>query len=215
MTTREYLHTSNIEPMQLAELLGYKSTQMITKRMDEEMPERWVRKLEELSDLGVVPENADSDANKDNDSEREPKISDDDLHDWINPDGRDNDKPPNVNATLTGNEVIGPQQIKLSTIKGYIEMVYGGAEALAQSRGDLIAAETINKYKPEYVEAWMDYIKFDPRIMKYLEQLQIGTPLGNLIGIHAISIGAYVLARVTAKEIANLAAQEHNPETEL
>lgn len=214
MKTSEYLFTANLTPEKLAELLGYKSTQMIKKRMDEEMPERWVRKLDELSDLGMVSETADSETSE-NDSEREPPITDEAINDWITSDGRAEDKDPNINNANAGIEVIGPQQIKLSTIKGYVEMVYGGAETLARTRGDDIAAETIHAYTPQYVEAWMDYIKHDERVLRYLEQLNIGTPLGNLIGIHAISIGAYVLARVTAREIAANAAANGTGETEL
>lgn len=209
MTTKEYLNQANITPDELAVLLGYKTTSMISKKMDEEMPERWTRKLDELSDLGIVSETADKETIE-SDSERESKITDDDINDWISSEGRVEDKDPNLNATNTGTNVIGPQQIKLSTIRGYVEMVYGGAETLARTRGDEIAADTIQAYTPQYVEAWMDYIQHDSRILKYLEQLQIGTPVGNLIGIHAISIGAYVLARVTAREIAANASTNGN-----
>lgn len=209
MKTSEYLSQANIDAEKLAELLGHKTTATIYKKMEEEMPERWVRKLDELSDLGIASETADQEATE-KDSEREPNITDEDINSWISSDGRESDKNPNLNQLDVGNAVIGPQQIKLSTLKGYIEMVYGGAETLCKARGDEIAAETIHAYTPQYVEAWIDYIKTDERILKYLEQLNIGTPLGNLIGVHAISIGAYVLARVTAKEIAaNAAANGH------
>jgi len=192
MTVREYLHSSNLDPEGLAEILGYKTTSPITKRMDEELPERWAQRLEDLSDLNIAPA-------PDN---NESRITDEQLNDWIDSPGRADDKDPNINETNSGNEVIGPQKIKLKTIQMYVEMIYNGAESLARSRGDEIAAETINRYTPSYVEAWMDYIKYDERILKYLEMLNVGTPLGNLIGIHAVSIGAYTLARITAKEIA-------------
>lgn len=211
MKTRDYLARANITPDEMAIHLGYKTTSMITKKMDEEMPDRWVRKLDELSDLGIVSTTADEETTED-ESEREPKITDDDINDWITSDGRAEDKDPNLNATNTGSQVLGPNQIKLSTIEGYVKMVYGGAETLARTRGDEIAADTIQAYTPQYVEAWMDYIKHDSRILKYLEQLNLGTPVGNLIGIHAISVGAYVLARVTAKEIAANAAANGNGE---
>lgn len=215
MTVKEYLHQANINSGQLAEILGYKSTSPITKRMDEEMPERWTRRLDEMADLGLAPIDAANGATESKESERESNISDDALNDWINAEGRAEDKDPNVNNTNLGAEVIGPQKIKLTTIKGYIEMIYGGAESIARARGDEIAAETINKYTSEYTEAWLDYIKYDERILKYLEQLQIGTPLGNLVGIHAISIGAYVLARITAKEIAAISNANGETEQEL
>lgn len=218
MTVKEYLYTANLSAEQLAELLGYKSKSTVTKRMDEEMPERWARKLEELSDLGVAPNPAAGNGEtSDNSSEREPKLTDDQINDWLKDDGRADDKDPDLKKVENrGNEVIGPQQIKLSTIEGYIKMVYGGAESLCRSRGDVIAAEVINKYTDEYADAWIEYIKYDSRILQYLEALQIGTPLGNLIGIHAISIGAYTLARITAREIAaaNAAAERAREEEE-
>lgn len=217
MTVKEYLHGSGLNELQLAEILGYKSTAPITKRMDDELPERWVRKLEEVSGLGMAHDSAaESGEPAEESSEREPKLTDDQINDWISSEGREEDKDPNVNKVeSSGIEVIGPQQIKISTIKGYIEMIYGGAESIARSRGDDIAAEVIHKYTPEYSEAWIDYIKFDSRILKYLEALQIGTPIGNLIGIHAISMGAYVLARVTAREIAAANAAAEREESQV
>lgn len=218
MKVREYLYRTEMDPEKLAELLGFKSSAVIFKRMDEELPKRWVRKLENLSELGMASSTpaATEEVNSDNESEARTQITDEQISDWISSDGRSEDKDPNINNVPgSGMEVIGPQKIKLTTIKGYIEMMYGGAESLARARGDLIAAETIHQYTPEYTEAWIDYIKYDERILKYLEALQIGTPLGNLIGVHAISVGAYVLARVTAKEIAANAAANGNGETEL
>ena len=218
MTVKEYLFTANLTEDRLAELLGYKTTSPIMKRLDEEMPSRWTRKLEELADLGVAPiPAAGNGETSDDDSERESKISDEQINDWLSSEGRAEDKNPNVNQVENSYpEVIGPQQIKLKTIQGYIEMIYGGAESLARSRGDDIAAETIHRYTPENVEAWIEYIKYDSRILHYLEQLQIGTPLGNLIGVHAISIGAYALARITAREIAAAnAATERAREADL
>jgi len=199
MTTKEFLYVNQIDEDQLAKLLGFKTSQSIKKRMDEEMPERWVRKLDNIS--GTVDSSETASDEPTNESEREPKLTDEEINQWISSEGRDNDGDPNILNTGMP-EVIGPQKIKIATIRGYIEMVYGGAESLARARGDVIAAETIHQYTPQYVEAWVDYIKFDSRILKYLEALQIGTPIGNLIGVHAISVGAYVLARITAQEIA-------------
>jgi len=217
MTVKEYLHVTDLTPERLAELVGYKTTSPILKRLDQELPLRWVRRLEELSDLGMPPPSPtpEEDGSSDNDSEARTQITDEQISDWISSPGRDQDQDPNINNLSSGTEVIGPQKIKLKTVEGYIKMVYDSAESLARARGDFIAAETINQYKPQYTEAWIDYIKYDSRILKYLEALQIGTPIGNLIGIHAISVGAYVLARVTAKEIAANAAANGAGETEL
>jgi len=201
MKVNEYLAQANLQPFQLSDLLGHKTTTSVVRKLNEEMPVKWVTKLEELE--------------MQQREEKQKEITDQEINDWINTEGREDDKDPKIDDPLSGVEVIGPQKIKLKTIEGYVEMVYSGAEMLARERGDEIAAETIREYKPQYVEAWMDYIKYDERILKYLELLQLGTPLGNLIGIHAISIGAYALARITAKEIANAAAQNGDIQQEL
>lgn len=200
MKVNEYLAATDMLPFQLAELLGHKSASTVVKKLDQEMPERWTTKLEELE--------------REQKEKIQSEISDSEIDDWINA-GREDDKDPNITEPLSGVEVIGPQKIKLSTIQGYITMVYDGAQALALQRGDEIAAETIERYKPQYIEAWMDYIRYDERLLKYLELFQIGTPLGNLVGIHAISIGAYTLARFTAKELANVAATNGDIQPEL
>lgn len=202
MKVSEYLAQTDLAPFQLSEILGHKGTSAVVRSLDKEMPAKWATQLEEIQ------------AQQESEKERQDSISDKEIDDWISSEGREEDKSPNIDNT-SGVEVIGPQKIKLSTIQGYIEMVYGGAEALARQRGDEIAAETIQRYTPQYVEAWMDYIRYDERILKYLELFQVGTPLGNLIGIHAISIGAYALARFTAKELAEMAAQNGSGEVEL
>jgi len=199
MTVREYMTLANCNERELSDWLGFKTTSSVKRKIDEEMPERWVRKLNELSDLGTSDEPA-AKSEGESHSSADPMFTDNDINDWISGETRESDANPNVQGSQS--EVIGPQKIKLSTIKGYVEMVYGGAETIARTRGDLIAAETIHRYTPQYSEAWMDYIRSNPDIVKWLETLMIGTPLGNLIGVHAISIGAYVLARTTAKEIA-------------
>lgn len=212
MTVREYLSVANATEQDLANWLGFKTTTSIKKKLDEEMPPRWVRKLNDLSDLGTSAEPAAESVDGESDSSADPTFTDKDLNEWISGETRESDADPKIQGG--GTEVIGPQKIKLTTIKGYVEMVYGGAETIARQRGDLIAAETIHRYTPEYSEAWMDYIKSDPRVVKWLETLMIGTPMGNLIGIHAISIGAYVLARATAKEIAAQSADGSGGESQ-
>jgi len=202
MLVKEYLYQSELTERQLADILGYKTTGPVEKRMEQELPSNWVEKI----DNWVFEQEVDKIG--------KPEEKSSDQDDWINTEGRADDKDPNID-NFSNVEVIGPQKIKLTTIQGYIEMIYGGAETIARARGDVIAAETISQYTPQYVEAWIDYIKYDERILKYLEMFQIGTPLGNLVGIHAISIGAYALARITAKELAANAAANGNGEVEI
>lgn len=204
MKVREYIHQAGITKEQFAEILGHKSTSMVTRKMDFEMPIRWGALLDSLDDppltaVGGEESPEESDARSPKDSWEEP------LNDWESR-GRESDYDPSVPTDAT--RVVGPQKIKLTTVRGYIELFYSGAAQYAKQRGDDIAADTITRYTPEFSEAWINYIESDPRIMAYLEKLMVGTPLGNLIGVHAIAIGSYVFARVAAREIAQAIAAE-------
>lgn len=198
MLVREFLHESGMTKEQMAEALGHKSTASVTKKMETEMPKRWARLLDDAdsSSLSAV-----------GDGEAESTTSAPNLNDdWEEVSGRDGDQTPHKPEDAS--PVVGPQRIKLTTVRGYIEQIYGGAAYIAENRGDEIAADTIRRYSPEFADAWINYIESDPRIMEYLERLMIGTPLGNLIGVHVIAAGSYVFARATAREIARAFAAE-------
>lgn len=193
MLVREYLHQSGATKEQLADLLGHKTTSMVTKKMEVEMPIRWTRLLDESDGLPLTAVGGDDSANE---SERESNTPDD----WERA-GRESDSDPN--KPDNANQVVGPKTIKLSTVEDYIGKIYSGAAYLARSKfNDEIASDVIIQYTPEFSEAWIEYIKSDPRIMAYLEKLMVGTPLGNLIGVHAIAIGSYTIARVVSRDIA-------------
>lgn len=202
MLVREYLHESGMTKDDLAKFLGHQSTASVTKKMEAEMPKRWARLLDE-ADATSLSAVGDGDADS---STSAPNLNEE--NDWESV-GRSGDADPGKPDGAS--TVVGPQKIKLTTVRGYIEQIYGGAAYIAGSRGDDIAADTITRYTPEFSEAWINYIESDPRIMEYLEKLMIGTPLGNLIGVHVIAAGSYVFARAAAREIARAYAteQEH------
>lgn len=187
MLTRDYLSQTGLTTFQLAEILGHKTTSMVTKKLDVDMPKRWERMLDLEDSSSAVGTEPDSEARSHNEPPSEFRQSEE------NNDPRMPDD---------GVEVVGPSRIRLDTIEGYITQIYGGAAALCTSRGDHLAAEVINNYSPQFAEAWVDYIRSDPRIMEFLERMMIGTPLGNLIGVHAIAVGSYTFARVAAKQVA-------------
>lgn len=197
MITKDYLSVSGLTPAELAEILGHQSTSMITKKMNVEMPKRWAKLLDERDSVPPAV-----DANPD-ESERlahdRSPTSEDGEKDWEKL-FRENEAPTPPDGDY--DPVIGPQQIKLSTVDGYIRQIYGGAAYIARNRGDELAADVIERYTPEFSEAWIDYIKSNPQILGYLEKLMIGTPMGNLIGIHVIAIGSYGFARAAANQIA-------------
>lgn len=197
MITRDYLHMAGLTKDQLAELVGLKTTSMITKKMDVEMPKRWARLLDVTSDSPAV----DSDSS---DARAHIPPTEDDV-DWESLGRGSENDPERPEGAET---VVGPQRIRLTTIEGYIQQIYGGAEYIARSRGDDIAADVIHRYTPEFAQAWVDYIQSDPRLLEYLERMMIGTPLGNLIGVHVIAIGSYAFARATARSITERFAEE-------
>src|SRR5215831_12412650 len=92
MTVKEYLFGANISEEELANILGYKTTAPITKRLDEELPKRWADKLEVASEESETPA-------IDNHKNGETTISDDDLQSWVSGEGRDEDKDPDLNQT--------------------------------------------------------------------------------------------------------------------
>jgi hypothetical protein len=205
MITKDYLSVSGLTPKELAEILGHQSTSMITKKMDVEMPKRWAKLLDDRDSVpSAVGANPD-------DSERlahdRPATGENGEQDWEQL-FRENEAPT---PPLEHDTVIGPQQIKLSTIDGYIRQIYGGAAYIARNRGDELAADVIERYTPEFSEAWIDYIKSNPQILEYLEKFMIGTPMGNLIGIHVIAIGSYGFARAAANQIAAAHRAESAP----
>lgn len=201
MLVREYLHQSNTTKEQLAEFLGHQTTSSVTKKMDSEMPKRWVRLLDESDGLSLT---AVGENEPDEDSEREPNINDGD-NTWDNL-GRESDNDP---VRPDGaNHVVGPKTIKLSTVEDYIGKIYSGAAYIARDKfNDELASDVIIQYSPEFAEAWIEYIKSDPRIMAYLEKMLVGTPLGNLIGVHVIAIGSYTIARIVARDISRSFAE--------
>lgn len=206
MLTREYLHQSGLNAVELSEILGHKTTSMITKKMDVEMPKRWVRLLDERDGtptaVGSEPE---SDA-------RTHTVTENGETDWEGEfraaESPDPTKPDEAET------VIGPQRIKLTTVEGYIAQIYGGAAYIAENRGDELAADVIRRYTPEFSEAWIEYIKSDPRLLEYLEKMMIGTPIGNLVGVHAIAIGSYVFARAAARQVATAYANDNGAANE-
>lgn len=191
MLVRDYLQQSGLTTFQLAETLGHQTTASVTKKLDAEMPKRWARLLDLESDASAVVPDPEPDARAHTGPpEDEFRQNENDAH---MPDD--------------GVQVIGPQRIRLDTIEGYIQQIYGGAAALCRSRGDLLAGEVIDNYSPQFSEAWIDYIRSDPRILELLEKMMIGTPLGNLIGVHVIAVGSYTFARVAATQVARAYAE--------
>lgn len=202
MVTRDYLQQSGMSTVELSEILGHKTTSSITKKMDVEMPKRWVRLLDERD--GATPAvGGDSESNAR--AHTTPPILEDGETDWEREFRTEQDAPTMPDGL---DPVIGPQKIKLSTIEGYIQQIYGGAAYIAENRGDELAADVIRRYTPEFSEAWVDYIRSDPRLLAYLEKMMIGTPLGNLIGVHAIAIGSYTFAKIAARQIATAYTEE-------
>lgn len=98
--------------------------------------------------------------------------------------------------------------VSLATVRGYIVMIYEGGARVARQTGDGLAAETIERYTPDFADAWVAYLESKPELIAWLSKLQVGTPFGNLVGVHVIAAGSYVLARQTAISMASRAAAD-------
>lgn len=190
MLVRDYLQQSGLTTFQLAETLGHQTTASVTKKLDAEMPKRWARLLDLEDESSAVLSDSEPDARAHTTSEEKFRANDSDS-----------------TMPEDGVHVIGPQRIRLDTIEGYITQIYGGAAAICRGRGDVLASDVIEQYSPQFSEAWVDYIRSDPKIMEMLERLMIGTPLGNLIGVHVLAVGSYTFARIAANQVARAYAE--------
>lgn len=121
--------------------------------------------------------------------------------------GRDAEMPPQ--RPTEGRVVqLAPQpgQIDFLALEGHIAGLYViGAKAVEGS--DPVLANVVHDHANKAGHAWVVWIKSEPRVLALIEKLQIGTPLGELIGVHVTIVFAYVFARDAARRMASAAAQ--------
>lgn len=91
-------------------------------------------------------------------------------------------------------------------VAGYIEGAYKLAAQFAIGENDPMLAGIIYDNAPAAGLAWSHWIESEPKVAALLQRMMIGTPLGEVIGVHVAIVFAYVLARSAAKRVAADAA---------
>lgn len=195
-TVSEYLGISGLSPEAFAERADIKPG-AVRLFMNRQIPPKWQAAIE--NSIRAQPVSLDE-LNRVVDAEPEPE-------NWETLTERQSEHPPQPPPDA---KLSAPPSTAISfrTVRGYIVAIYDGGAGVARKRGDFLAADTIERYTPQFADAWIAYLETKPEILQWFTKLQIGTPLGDLIGVHVIAAGSYVLARQTAISMAERAAEE-------
>lgn len=179
MLVKEWLEQNEVSADELADRLGLKASSVIrrVRAKDEqaEMPLRWLRQLDGAQDEGP-PSNG-----------------------VLMDDGRVTETPPSKPA---GASVRKPEQaavVDMSTVAGYIEGAYTLAAHTIEGTDPALAAAVAGHAK-QAGDAWAKWIESEPKVKALLERMMVGTPLGEVIGVH-VGIGfAYFMSRSAYKK---------------
>lgn len=173
----DYLTEHGLTGTALANMLGLQPESVNgRRRRGSDMPEHWLRRL---GHQGDGAEATDGDGPPEDDGLRHA------------------DAPPMAPADAI---VFKPAEVDYATLAGHIEGAYKLAATYAVT--DPILAASLNEHAEKAGQAWAHYIESEPRVAALVQRLMIGTPLGEVIGVHVSIVFAYVLARTAAREIA-------------
>jgi hypothetical protein len=92
--------------------------------------------------------------------------------------------------------------IDYSAVAGYIEGAYRLASQMAVRQSDPLLAAVIDEHAAAAGVAWAHWVESEPKVAALLQRMMIGTPLGEVIGVHVGIVFSYTLARGAAREIA-------------
>lgn len=184
MKIADFLEREGLTGAALSKALGYNGAEAVNarKRKDEEIPEDWHERLLGLGyrDFGeglttyTPPPTDDAEALF---RDQEPPAA---------PDGARIAEPP--------------VQIDYASVAGYISGAYSMAARFAVP--DPLLAQVIEDHAEQAGQAWAHYIQSEPRVAALVQRMMIGTPLGEVIGVHVGIVFSYTLARTAARNIA-------------
>ena len=63
-------------------------------------------------------------------------------------------------------------------------------------------AEVIQAHAAPAGQAWAHWIESEPKVAALIQRMMIGTPLGEVIGVHVGIVFSYTLARSAARAVA-------------
>lgn len=118
---------------------------------------------------------------------------------------RDSDRPPRRPASGRVQRV---DSLNYRQLQDYIA---GGYKLAGQTirASDPVLASIVDGHADRAGAAWAAWIESEPKVAAMLQRLMIGTPMGEVIGVHISIAFAYVLARGAQRQIAaDYAAQQ-------
>jgi hypothetical protein len=187
-----FLEQHGLTQRGLADQLGFKNANTVgdRARKDLDIPETWYQKL---SAAGYhIPEM---------DSDWAPPV-DTDIGQQFRA-GESEPRPPE-GAPQAKPTYVG---IDYGQVSGYIEGVYKLTGEMAIQPYDPLLAECITAHAESAGKAWAKWIESEPKVAALLQRLMVGTPMGEVIGVHFAIVFAYIMGRQAAERIARDHAQ--------
>jgi hypothetical protein len=180
MLVSEYLERYGLTEDDMAARLGL-SAHGIKSYRTREMPPRW------LATLGSAPVVVD-------------EAPTDDSSPFVDNEGQE---PRERTAQHTphrpaGGTVVGPP-LDYSALAGYIEGAYKlGGHTLGVK--DPVLGSAIEANAQAAGAAWAKWVRSEPKVAALLQRMMIGTPMGEVIGVHLSIAFAYFLARGAVRD---------------
>ncbi len=189
MKVADFLERNELSGKALATQLGYVGAESVNarRRNDEDIPEAW---LPRLAELGY---NLDG-------------IRQAPLLDAISEQYRDAEAETAPLAPEGALQAPRPVVIDYATVAGYVEGAYKLTAQMAVRPADPLLADVIDEHAAQAGIAWAHWIESEPKVAALLQRLMIGTPLGEVIGVHVAIIFSYTVARSAYRAAAERAA---------
>lgn len=93
-----------------------------------------------------------------------------------------------------------PPAMDLSTFAGYVEGAYKLAgDAIGATDPALAAA--VDSHAEAAGKAWARWVESEPKVRALLERAMVGTPLGEVIGVHVAIAFAYFMSRKAMRQV--------------
>lgn len=187
MKVAEFLERNELTGRALATQLGYTGAESVNarRRNDEDIPEAWVPRLVEL---GYTVDGATPAAAVPGDEYRAGE-----------------DAPM---APPGAPQAPQPVRIDYASVAGYVEGAYKLTAQMAIRPADPVLADVIEEHAAQAGLAWAHWIESEPKVAALLQRLMIGTPLGEVIGVHVAIVFTYTVARSAYRDAARAAAEQ-------
>lgn len=96
---------------------------------------------------------------------------------------------------------LAPLELNYGSIADSIESCYKIGGKLV-SKSDPLLGQVLDEHAAKAGEAWAAWIRSEPKVAAFLQRFALGTPLGEVIGVHVSMVVAYVFTRSAIREAA-------------